>query len=443
MKINKTLNALVIGLATAALAQAALPPGPTVAPDSNPIFISGSTAFRSQVWQGLTDMGLSHQPGDASGNNIFTFNGTPNNNVLGGYHGGLDANLIAGPVEVYCSFDGSAQGVNECVNSTTPQNFEDVTAPSGGGVATFTHVVDYAFSDVEQDSTIYPSTPNLAEIISLGAKSTGTGQGIAVQPFLWAANSNASNLISFINNNQIVNLFTTGQCGLNFWSCSGSSSNYIYLTGRDYSSGTRITAEELTPISTSTAIVQWTVNGNVGKPGAAPNAGPWKLATLGTFYGADDGGYGSGGNVARALGAFGVPVGDTTPVVGYVSFADAVSLVDPQQSATNGFTAGTALIFDDINPILQPVPFEYNICAVEDGSYFFWSYEHFFVSSQTADSSPTGANYTYINKDFGPGLVLAVDYEISLQAPATPQTAILEENMNVYRVNDGGPITHF
>jgi hypothetical protein len=445
MKINKTFNALVIGLAIAPLAQA-LPPGPLVPPDANPIFISGSTAFRSQVFAALQDMGLTHQPGDVSGNNIFTFNGTPNNVTLGGYNGGLDANLTAGPVEVYCSFDGSAQGVNECTHPAVTQNFEDIGAPNGAGVATFTHAVDYAFSDVGQDSTIYPF-PALNEIISLGAISTGVDQGIAVQPFLWAANSYAAALpITSINNNEIVNLFTTGQCGLNFWTGNNAdSATKIKLTGRDYSSGTRITAEELTPISTGTAIVQWTVNGGIGTPGAAGNIGSWALATLGTYYGPDDGGYGSGGNVAKALGGFGSQAGfggapDTSPVVGYISFSDAKGLVDPG-ALTAGIIPGTALIYDNINPVLVlggGGAFEYNIPGVVNGSYPFWSYEHFFVSAQAADVTSV-----YINDDFGPGLVLAIDYEISKQVLNTPQTAILEENMDVYRVYDGGPITHF
>jgi hypothetical protein len=51
MKINTTLTALVIGLASAAVTQA-LPPGPLVS-SPNPVFISGSTAFRAQVYAGL------------------------------------------------------------------------------------------------------------------------------------------------------------------------------------------------------------------------------------------------------------------------------------------------------------------------------------------------------------------------------------------------------
>jgi hypothetical protein len=431
MKINKTFCALVIGLATASVAQA-LPPGPLV-PSPNPVFISGSTAFRTQVWNGLTDMGLAHQPGDASGNNIFTFTGTPNNIVLGGYEGGLDANLTSGPVTVYCSFDGSAQGVYECTHPAQQQNFEDVGAPSGGGVATFTHGSDIAFSDVEQASTAFPA-PTLTEIVSQGAIATGTDQGIAVQPFLWAANSFAAAKITTINNYQAYNLFTSGQLGLSFW--TGNPADYptpVKLTGRDNTSGTRITAEQLTPYLTGDAIIQWTVDGGVGTPNTAGNTGPWALAPA-DGYGPNDSGYGSGGNVAKALGGLGV-VADTSLVVGYVSFADAKGLVDA--AAQTVPTLGTALIYNNINPILQLAgPFEYNIPAVENGPWPFWSYEHLLEGANVV-------HLGFIDADFGPGLVLAVNYEISLQVLGTPQTAILEENMNVFRLYDGGPINHF
>jgi hypothetical protein len=421
---------LVIGLASAAVTQA-LPPGPLVS-SPNPVFISGSTAFRAQVYAGLQDMGLSPQSTDGSGNNIFTFTGTPNNNTLSNYQGGLDANLTSGVVTVYCSFDGSAQGVDECTVPTMQQNFEDVG--HGGGVATFTHGSDIAFSDVEQASTFFPS-PTLNEIISVGAASTGVDQGIAVQPFMWGANQYAAAKITSINNYQANNLLSAGQCGLNFW--TGTNADYatkIKLTGRDDTSGTRITAQQLVPYLTGVAIVQWTVGGGVGTPNTAGNTGAWALAPADAL-GAHDSGYGSGGNVGKALGSLGVPGSDTSLVVGYVSFADGKGLVDA--GALNaGTVQGSALIYDNINPILSTSPFEYNIPAVQNGSYPFWSYEHLYEGANVSTGS-------FIDADFGPGLVLGIDYEISKQVLSTPQTAILEENMDVYRQYDGGPINHF
>jgi hypothetical protein len=333
---------------------------------------------------------------------------------------------------VYCSFDGSAQGVHECATPGLQQNFEDIN--HGGGTATFTHGTDIAFSDVAQASTVY-SSPTLTEIISVGAANTGTYTGIAVQPFLWGANSYAAAKISSINNGQMFNLFNGGQNPLSFWTGNDADKNTpVKLTGRDNTSGTRITAEELTPYDPTTAIIQWTVGGGVGTPNTAGNTGAWTLAPA-DGYGTHDSGYGSGGNVAKALGGLGV-VADTSLVVGYISFADAKGLVDAA-ALNSGTVIGSALTYDNVSPILQlNGPFEYNIAAVENGTYPFWAYEHLY------EGANINGNGGFIDADFGPGLVLGIDYEISKQVLSTPQTAILEENMNVSRAYDGGPITH-
>jgi len=65
MKINKTISALAVAMGLVTGSQAA-----------NTVFITGSTSFRAQVFQGLTDLGLSVQGGATSGNNVFTFTGT-------------------------------------------------------------------------------------------------------------------------------------------------------------------------------------------------------------------------------------------------------------------------------------------------------------------------------------------------------------------------------
>jgi hypothetical protein len=429
MKINTTLSALALGFAAATVVQA-LPSGPQV-PSPNPVYISGSTAFRAQIYAGLTDMGLNPQAGDNNGNNIFTFTGTPNVVKVAG----LDANLTSGPVTVYCSFDGSAQGVNEMVNVGLQQNFEDIGAPAGGGKATFTNPSDLAFSDVSQSSTAYPSNPGLTELIAAIAQTTHLGTGMAVQPFLWAANSYAGAKIANIDNYQIDNLLTSGELTLNYWTGNAAdNATEVKLTGRDNTSGTRITAEQLVPWNVALPINQWTVNGAVGTPGAAGNIGAWTAV--------GNNGYGSGGNVGKALGGLGSQAGfagapDTSLVVGYLSFADAKGLID--SAALNaGSIQGTALTYDGINPVLQLVgPFEYNIAAVENGQWPFWSYEHLY------ESANIHGNGGFIDADFGPGLILAVDYEIGLQVLGTPQTAILIGNMNVKRTQDGGIITKF
>ena len=71
MKINKTITALGLALGIASVAEA-----------QQVVYITGSTAFRAQVYNGLKDMGLTVQAGATSGNNNFNFVGTVNNKTI-------------------------------------------------------------------------------------------------------------------------------------------------------------------------------------------------------------------------------------------------------------------------------------------------------------------------------------------------------------------------
>ena len=106
MKFTTTMGALALGLGLAVVAQAQPDAGYT------PIYITGSTAFRSQVFSALNlDMGLAVQNGGTGSQNSFTLEGN-----ITDVHS-LGFTKIGDPVEVLCDFSGSAEGVQTVINN--------------------------------------------------------------------------------------------------------------------------------------------------------------------------------------------------------------------------------------------------------------------------------------------------------------------------------------
>lgn len=378
------------------------------------VYIDGSTAFRSQVYKGMIDLGLAVANGVTSGANTFTFNGTINNSTV--------ANIPAGAeiaVSIHCSFDGSLQGVDAAQNNLSQ------TYTQANGSTTTTHVDDLAFSDVQQASTPYDTGTQLNEIVAPDSIAAGVNEGIAVQPFLWAANAAAAaDGVTNLNYNNAYNLFQNGYVTLNtFTGSSNSSSTNVVLTGRDNSSGTRITSQQLSQWPTYNAINQYSIGGSTTDPTIANVGTGLNWASIG------NNGYSSGGKVGDAIAYPGAG-----PAVGYLSFADAFS------SFKSGTTGAILLNWEGVSPFVgsantvsSSTTFDLN--AVINGRYDDWSYEHLYLN---ANDNPAGT----IGADIAPALVDAVEYEISHPVAGTPQTAILIGSMNVNReTGDGIPIT--
>jgi hypothetical protein len=448
MKIAKTIIGLALALGTAVAAQAAqvtvaqIPPTTTDA-----VYISGSTAFRAQIFKALSDLGLTPQSLDNSSANQFTFTGQPSQ---GSITNTLPAGFLASgtTVTVYCSFDGSAQGVFNCTTPSRENAFENVGGwGSGLTIANgqvFLHASDIAFSDVQQSSTIYTS-PGLTEILSQDAEvaNGGPGTGIAVQPFMWAGNAAAKAAgIGNITRDIVDIIMNTGNMALAFFDGNPAhdgttADSTVLLTGRDNSSGTRITAQLLEGWNPVAQIKQYEVGGVSSDP-ATLGAGS-NFVYVGVS-GADStlatGGYSSGGKVADALEYPGI----VNPVIGYVSWNDAKTIPVATANASSWTTVtpadGVLLSYQGISPYSSigaqyPV---YNINYVINGQWPFWSYEHLYESVNVTSGG-------YIDADFGPGLVETVDYEISQQTATTPQTATLIGQMNVERgTTDGTPL---
>jgi hypothetical protein len=438
MKMRMTLSVLAIGLGAATLAQAQSPV------PVNPVYLAGSTAFRSQVYQGLLDIGLSPQAGDASTANTFTFTGTVNAALVnaGSCLGtALPAALVGSQMTVYCSFDGSAQGCQD-LTTANANSYENIGG-SGASPRYFTHATDLAFSDVFQTATFFapPVYSSLKEFNApdAGAAFYGPGTGIAVQPFLWAANSTAAAAgVTYIKHDQIEYLMANGSAPLAFWTGQDSDkSTTVYLTGRDNGSGTRITAEDVDNYPTSSLLLQNTINGATGDPATIAAGGSFAAIAPSAAGPVIAGGYSSGGKVCDALAY--PAAAPANLAVGYLSFADAKNLPYPSALVAAALptvwttvpNAGLLLPYDGINPVsalpASPGPIVYNIGDVEYGQYPFWAYEHLYENATTVAGG-------FVDSEAGPALALSTWYEISLQGVSKfPQTAVIFSDMYVNR----------
>ncbi len=414
MKINKTISAMgcVLGLAAASQAD-------------NTVYITGSTAFRAQIFNALTDMGLGVQGGATSGNNIFTFTGTisahlpsPSNNVA--LATGGDSS-----VTVYCSFTGSSEAINSLGNKVSPTytNYAGaspvaVSYPNGG---------DLGMCDVAETSTPYP-TPAVNEIIPPDAAASSYGAGVAIVPFTWACSVDASGKIQNVTPYIVNDAYANGTEALSYFTGNPSDANtFVYAVGRTNDSGTRITGLLDVGYNTQDTVVQWALGTAGVCPGVGPNSGTIQAGL--TYQNVANDGYVSGGSVVKALNVAG-----TGDAIGYLGWPDANSL-------KNG---AVPVLYQGENPTtLSAAPTAgtwtggtttWNIAGVANGSYTYWSYEHMYESTAVASGS-------FVD-EFGHDLAEALEFEIiQFTAHGTGiQTALTVGEMNVHRNADGGDV---
>jgi hypothetical protein len=309
------------------------------------------------------------------------------------------------------------------------------TYDSAASTGTFTFAgADLAFSDVDQNST--PNAAgDLSEILLSTDQARGgvPGTGIAVQAFAFVANSNAFAALGITNlsDEQFGELYSAGTLAASYWSGNGTSTTPVYAVGRYDLSGTRITTvlddygnlDTITLDDAANPLHQYALTtGGGSAPGLASTDTTVVPQTSTAWISVGNNGYFSGGNVEAALD---VSTSNSLPAaIGYLGLSDANKL------AHNHTNVSGPILWKGEWP---GVVGNWNLSGIENGSYNFWSYERFYYN-------PAGNADSYDINTFGPGLAIAVQYEIK---NASPRTAVLEPEMNVYKGQDGGAIIHY
>lgn len=368
MKLAKTMT-----LAAAAFAVAATGNAQTV------IDITGSTAGRSAVHNAILSV---------MSNETYVYNGSSFN--------GASKTLFKGdlggtPVTVRTSWSGSAAGVRDLAQNNSSVWFANTAintvALNGTAVSmannsanTVQDIPEIAFSDVFQSSTIYTS-PTL------------TDQSVGIIPFKFYASADAPATLTNIQPGLAQKLWGQGYLPLAlFTGDAADQGTYVFATGRDPESGTRITAMAEVGFGVFNNVLQYqpTVAG-----GAVTALTLWPAGT----YAEGNGGYTSGSLVKTAVEA---------------------------NAFVNGFGLVSYLGSSDWSAVAKELTYNgvsYSADNVKQGKYTFWGYLH-----QMRQTSLSGTTLTFFNS-----LANAVKADTSWLVKVA--------DMSVSRTADGGLIS--
>jgi hypothetical protein len=359
--MKKLLTLLTLGaLVTAGTVQAQID-----------FYITGSTAFRANTYRSIRAMYVS-QGGSLTGQNPADGGGNASGSNVVTWAGTMPTSFGSQVVTIHASYSGSAAGVQALVQNLSLTFYASATAGNG---TVASHQADLALSDVFQTSTAYQK-PALSD------------STVGVQPFTYTKSATTPAGVTNITIQQLQALQSGGVEPLSYFTGNAADdATLIYLTGRDPSSGTRITSQ-LDSLFIGSPLL-W-----------APDAG----CTWSTFTG-----FSSGSGVAGVLN------GTCGPAIGYLGVADS-------KTVNSGLNI---LSYDGVKPFYGLVTAP-DWTPVIKGLYSFWSYEHLFSRSSPPANVTTFRNLlkTEINNDL-----------------ATSTTAIQVGAMKVSRAADGGPIS--
>ena len=332
MKHKSSLLAIV---ATAGLAASA---------SALTIDVVGSTAGRAAVYTQI--LALVNETSSAASGSSLTGS---NQAIIHGTYG-------ATPVIIRLNFTGSAAGVDQVANQQQVSFFKETFGTSGNTTAQAfsggnieTSAPEIGYSDVFQSTTAF-KTPVLT-----------VEDEVAIIPFKFYRHSDGNAALTNVTSQSLRYLYgASGAAPLSlFTGVATDSSKTVFATGRDGSSGTRITT--FAEINTSqTAVSQY-------QPTTSATDGTGSVTSLGLT---STGGFSSGSfikNVVNSTFGDGTPTNVST-IIGYLGASD---------WQTPG--AGNAV---ELN--FNGVP--YSVAALAEGSYTFWGYLHQFHKGITGTS---------------------------------------------------------
>jgi hypothetical protein len=405
MKINKKAISTLMGLGLMSSAFGV-----------NFVYVTGSTAFRSQAFAGITNSFDSipqiatREGSAASGNNAnwMLFHGNVNgvetwiNCHWSGSEDGIAGVAQPGSNPTYfLKTDGT---VSYSVSSSVPGSGETNANPTAP---------DLAFADTSQIVSL-TRTPTL---VKMGTNASPSGK-VGVVPFVWAKNKNTNPSNSW---SHLVNMTDVGAramlAGPNVAALlTGDpldTNQLVYTVGRNNRSGTRVDTLAATRYGITVPVDQFNIGGFPKSDGTtlllAENADP-------------NDGYNGGGDVEKALHVDSScqQVDPFTSfngwyAIGYLGIGDAKTLL------LNG---GFWLTFNGV---------AYTNGSVEEGQYSFWNYEYLL-----GRVGISGFAQTYGNELAS----IHVPSQLGGANPANQDTSIALKYMHATKPSDTGDPAH-
>jgi len=387
MKINVKITMALLALGIVAQASA-----------DNVVYLTGSTAFRSTVYNALHTVGdvfdatnpviseVEFGGSSASGANYMLFHGT-----IGGT-----------PTYIDCAWSGSEAGIASACGATlknvdrngsqinlagSPEtwlladgsvtmNGYNSTNPAAAELEASSHIADIAQADTSQAVSLTP------RVISTSTDLKDYGvEGVVT--FTWVKNINTSptsdwtDLVNLTLPQVDVLLGRGYEYPALFTGNNTETNRYVYLVGRNKGSGTRAnTLVDHNYGPTTKSVVQFSIGYGIEEAAIANDL---------VLTNENNNGYESGGGVATALGING-SCQQTDPffgksgwfAVGYLGCSDALShslAVSPNWLTLDGVGESSG--------------------AIEEGQYYFWGHEHLYGRNGISGYQDTDAQVIY------------------------------------------------
>lgn len=200
------------------------------------VYITGSTAFRANVYTACTKLFVGSAPtiyyADA---NHGGANGAGNSStaswVMTGTPISTLTNIQGDTLVVHGFFTGSIQGIQATEQGTKLTWAAPIGSPGNNATSYVTNTPTIGFSDASGTASPFPATGNFVE------------ENVCVQPFVWVKSTAVSGAVTTISNmtwEQIEFGIPSGRIPLSAWSYKNSDTNtFVYLMQRTKDSGTR------------------------------------------------------------------------------------------------------------------------------------------------------------------------------------------------------------
>lgn len=346
----------------------------------NVVYLTGSTAFRSTVYNAL------HNNSGTNSGGVFDA-GTVTEAEFGSSASGANYMLFHGningtPTYIDCAWSGSEAGIASAsavtiqntdrngdpialagspetwvkADGTIPMTGVQGANPSAGQLESTSHGADLAQADTSQAVSLTPRVANT----STDLKDYGT-EGIVT--FTWAKNVNTSPSQEWTDMKnvtipQLYELISAGyQPTVFFTGIANETNNNVYLIGRNKGSGTRANTLADTGYGTTSAVQQFSIGEGIEDAATGTQVLDYE----------GNNGYESGGGVATALGIDG-SCNTTDPFFGNSGYF-AIGYLGCSDALAHGLTTNNWLTLDGV--------MESN-GSIEEGQYSFWGHEHLY-----------------------------------------------------------------
>jgi hypothetical protein len=318
------------------------------------VYMTGSTAARAAFYTAIIDGAtvfdaaptiITQGSSNPSGATYMNFVGT-----LGGV-----ATILK------CHWSGSEGGIADLAGSGTEQFLDDsaVNSLSSSSPGPFvSSTIDLAAAD---NNVVYSRNPGAAV----------TGKEVCIIAFKWEKEKGSAAGLTGVTD-QGLREALAGGAKLAQFTGNPADTSWVYVSGRDHNSGTRVNSFGDTGYGIFTAPFQLEVNAN----------GSMIVQTDGNVLG--DYGYSGGGSVATQLGydlsqSSAVDIANSTTaqpysVVAYLGIADATT------AEANG---AAPLTYNGV---------AYSVAAVQQGQYNFWGNEYIYHKNTVSSQATTVYN---------------------------------------------------